>query len=90
MEVVCVEILIRSGSGEEEIEKLENKQLEGSLALSIQKKNDILAECFVSGALGREYLHDFIRQRRTRRGGLVWAWVVSRTHVLLVQYQLNR
>ena len=90
MEVVGVKILIRRGGGEEEIEKLENKQLKGSFALSIQKENDILAECFVSGALSRKDLHDFVRQRRTRGGGLIWAWVVSRAHVLLVQDQLNR
>lgn len=90
MQVVGVEVLVRRRCGEEEIEKFENKQLEGSFALSVKKEDDILAECFVSGPLSGKDLHDSIRQRCTQGSSLIWAWVVSRAHVLLVQYELNR
>ena len=90
MEVVSIEVLVRRRCGEEEVEEFENEQLEGSFALSVQEENDILAEGFVSGPLSGEDLHDFVCQRRTWGGGLIRAWVVSRAHVLLVQYELDR
>lgn len=89
MEVVGVKVLVRRRCGEEEIEKFENEQLEGSFALSVQEEDDILTEGLVSGPLSGKDLHDFVCQRCTWRGGLIWAWVVSRAHVLLVQYKLN-
>lgn len=65
MEVVSVEVLVRRRCSEEEIEKFENEQLEGSFALSIQEEDDVLAKGFVSGPLSGEDLHDFVCQRRT-------------------------
>ena len=63
MEVVSVEILVRWRCGEEEIEKFENKQLEGSFALSVQEEDDVLAEGFVSGPMSGKDFHDFVCQR---------------------------
>ena len=60
MEVVSVKILVCSWCGEEEVEKFENEQLEGSLALSIQEEDDVLAKCFINGSMSRKNLHDFI------------------------------
>ena len=77
MEVVCIEVLVRRRCGEEEIEELENEQLEGSFALSVQEENDILAKGFVSGPLSGEDLHDFVCQRCIWGGELIRAWVVS-------------
>lgn len=77
MEVVSVKVLVRRRCSEEQIQKFENEQLEGSFALSVQEEDDILAECFVSGSLIGKDLHDFICQRRTQGDGLIWARVVS-------------
>ena len=61
MKVVSVEILVGRWRGEEEVEKFENEQLEGGLAFSIQKENDVFAECFISGSLSGKDFHDLIR-----------------------------
>lgn len=90
MEVVSVEVLVRRRRGEEEIEEFENEQLEGSFALSVQEEDDIFTESFVSGPLSGEGLHDFVYQRRAQGVGLIRARVVSRAHVLFVQYELDR
>lgn len=89
MEVVSVKVLVRRRCGEEEIKKFEDKQLEGSFALSIQEKDNVLAEGFISRPLSGKDLHDSVRQRRTWGVGLIWARVVSGAHILLVQYELN-
>ena len=90
MEVVSVEVLECRRCGEEEVEKFENEQLEGSFTFSIEEENDVLAECLVSGPRNRKNLHDFVCQRRTWGIVLIWAGVVSGAHVLLVQYELDR
>ena len=90
MEVVSVEVLECRRCGKEEVEELENEQLEGSLTFSIEEENNVLAECLVSGPGNRQNLHDFVCQRRTWGIVLIWAGIVSRAHVLLVQYELDR
>ena len=77
MEVVGIEVLVRWRCSEEQIEKFENEQLKGGFALSVQEKDDILAEGFVSGPLIGKDLHDFVHQRGTWGGGLIWARIVS-------------
>ena len=52
MEVVGVEVLVSRRCSKEKVEKFENEQLERSFALAVQKEDYVLAECFVSGALG--------------------------------------
>lgn len=90
MKVISVEIFVRSRCGEEEIEKFENEQLEGSLAFSVQEEDNVLAESFIGGPLRGKNLHDFVSQRRTWASVLIGARVVSGAHVLFVQNELSR
>lgn len=60
MEVVSVEVLVRRRCGEEEIKKFKNEQLEGSLALSVQEEDNVLAKSFVGRPLSGKNVHDSV------------------------------
>ena len=90
MQVVGVEVFVRSGAGEEEVEQFQNQKLKRGLAFTVQEQDYVLPERLVPRAMRTQHVDDFIRDLGGGRPWLVRGGVMGADHVLFIEDELCR